>query len=33
MRLPSVVKQMGKVTGESRVYIEDYVYTDRKSVV
>ena len=27
MRLPSVVKQMGKVTGESRVYIEDYVYT------
>ena len=27
MRLPSVVRQMGKVTGENRVYIEDYVYT------
>ena len=27
MHLPSVVKQMGKVTGENRVYIEDYVYT------
>lgn len=27
MRLPSVVKQMGKVTGENRVYIEDYAYT------
>lgn len=27
MHLPSVVKQLGKVTGENRVYIEDYVYT------
>ncbi|MGN0377305.1 MAG: hypothetical protein ACI4ED_06690 [Suilimivivens sp.] len=27
MHLPSVVRQMGKVTGENRVYIEDYVYT------
>lgn len=26
MRFPSVVRQMGKVTGENRVYIEDYVY-------
>lgn len=26
MRLPSVVRQMGKVTGENRVYIEDYAY-------
>lgn len=27
MHLPSVVRQIGKVTGENRVYIEDYVYT------
>lgn len=27
MHLPSVVRQMGKVTGENRVYIEDYAYT------
>lgn len=27
MHLPTIVKQMGKVEGESRVYIEDYVYT------
>lgn len=27
MHLPTVVRQMGKVTGENRVYIEDYVYT------
>lgn len=27
MRLPSIVKQMGTVRGESQVYIEDYVYT------
>lgn len=27
MHIPSVVRQMGKITGENRVYIEDYVYT------
>lgn len=27
MYLPSVVKQIGNITGENRVYIEDYVYT------
>lgn len=27
MYLPSVVKQIGSITGENRVYIEDYVYT------
>lgn len=27
MQLPQIVRQMGKITGESRVYIEDYVYT------
>lgn len=27
MRLPSIVKQIGTVRGESQVYIEDYVYT------
>ncbi len=27
MHLPSIVRQMGKVTGENRVYIEDYAYT------
>lgn len=27
MRLPSIVKQVGNVRGETRVYIEDYVYT------
>lgn len=26
MHLPTIVKQMGKVEGENRVYIEDYVY-------
>lgn len=27
MRLPSIVKQVGTIRGESRVYIEDYVYS------
>lgn len=27
MRLPSIVKQVGTIKGESQVYIEDYVYT------
>lgn len=27
MRLPNIVKQVGNVRGETRVYIEDYVYT------
>lgn len=27
MHLPKVVRQMGRITGENRVYIEDYVYT------
>lgn len=27
MQLPLIVRQMGKVTGENRVYVEDYVYT------
>lgn len=27
MHIPPIVRQMGKVTGENRVYIEDYVYT------
>lgn len=27
MHIPTIVRQMGKVTGENRVYIEDYVYT------
>ena len=27
MRLPDIVKQVGTVRGESRVYIEDYAYT------
>lgn len=27
MHLPKIVKQMGNIEGESRVYIEDYVYT------
>lgn len=27
MRLPKVVRQMGRISGENRVYIEDYVYT------
>ncbi len=27
MQLPSIVKPIGKVSGESRVYIEDYAYT------
>ena len=27
MQLPLIVRQMGKVTGENRVYIEDYAYT------
>ena len=27
MRLPDLVKQIGKVNGEERVYVEDYVYT------
>lgn len=27
MNLPAIVKQMGRIEGENRVYIEDYVYT------
>lgn len=27
MQLPSIAKQIGKVTGDNRVYIEDYAYT------
>lgn len=27
MQLPSIVKQIGNIAGENRVYIEDYVYT------
>ena len=27
MRLPKVMRQVGKVTGNNRVYIEDYAYT------
>ncbi len=27
MQIPSIVKPIGKVTGENRVYIEDYAYT------
>lgn len=27
MQLPSIVKQIGKISGDNRVYIEDYAYT------
>lgn len=27
MRLPSIVKQVGNIKGETKVYIEDYVYS------
>lgn len=32
MHLPSIVRQMGKVAGENRVYIEDYVYAYLKEL-
>ena len=32
MRLPKVVRQMGKITGEDRVYLEDYAYTYLKGI-
>lgn len=32
MRLPKVVRQMGKIAGEDRVYLEDYAYTYLKGI-
>ncbi len=32
MQLPSVVRQIGKITGDERVYIEDYVYSYLKKL-